>query len=203
MHLEKPCSESEPLSMYINQVSAQLDLNMESDSQSHISNSNIVTVIPEELSEVVSNNPLITDNTAKPCTQNGRNPPLIKHVITDTNAVKRDSDVTVLFTGDSNIANVSITNPRQKDKCYKISKPGATVANTQNTLDFLLKSRFKNAKIVVLQVSRNDITNSLSEQVKHDFEQLFASNTLADKHLAISGPVPSSQYSCEQFSRCL
>ena len=200
-HLKNPCSESDPLAMYINQVNAPSVLNMESDSQSHISS--IVTITSEELSDAVLNNPLITDNTTKPYTQNGRNPPLIKHVITDTNAVRRDSDVTVLFTGDSSISNVCITNPRKENKCYKISKPGATVANTQNTLDFLLKSRFKNAKTVVLQVSRNDFTNSLSEQVKHDFEQLFASNTLADKHLVISGPVPSSQYSCEQFSRCL
>ena len=116
---------------------------------------------------------------------------------------KADSNVSCVFAGDGTIRNVSPFLADSKSKCYKVSRPGASAANLRKTLKYLLETRHKLAKTVLLQVGSNDISNRLTEEVKLDFKLLAEDFQNNDRRLLISGPVPSYHLNSEQFTRTL
>ena len=108
-----------------------------------------------------------------------------------------------MFVVDQTIRNINLVTTEKKMQCYKVVNPKATVKSMNNTVNYLLKKRYKYAEKVVVHLGKNDIKYKLTEEIKHDFK-IFA-NTLSkdNKKLIISGPVPSCDTSCEYFSRLL
>ena len=204
---DQPDYETDPVSMYLNE-----------NNDNQIYQSSVVTVTAKETDDEVdkfcNDNGMLNGDTSQPPIFNSL--PLIKQPIIDINRYpedlvnsrkrhfnKQDHDTSILFVGDSTIRNMNIVNGEMKNQCFKVTKPGASITNLRETVKYLLKNRLKNVKTVVLQVGRNDFSNRLSEEVKRDF-LLFIDDIARDnKHLIISGPVPSWQFSCEQFTRCL
>ena len=112
-----------------------------------------------------------------------------------------DEHIKFIVIGDKTVKDIIFTDYDDRRSCYKVAYQAASPLKLLKSLSYLIKTRFKNTKAVLYQVSIHEIANTPSECLKEHFKNLVT--FLRDKNiqLMISGPIPSYSLSTNVFSR--
>ena len=109
-----------------------------------------------------------------------------------------DMDLKLIVIGDKTIKDISFEDRRS---CYKIAYQSPSPKKSLNNISYLIKTRFKNTRAILYQISINEIMNIPSEILKRQLADLVKFLQNSNIQLLISGPIPPYGLKTGVFSR--